>query len=474
MTYAADDYKLTLSTQLQFLLKFLPERNGMTPTYLSRLMMYIVLPATTSVPKDTPVLNLSGYQTNRYMIEGMATIEYLNLISPSSLYTVFFSGNAQDSMELEPFDEKQNYVFWNYPGVGDSLGTVNSSHDLFEAGYQQVKRLIDQEIKASSITLRGLSLGGGIATQVARRLQAEGYPVNLTVDRSFSRLSSVVPALITKELSEIQNPVSAPLVTSVIALTLSGVALGTTFAGLLATIGLGISAGLAGLGYGIAYVLQLPGFILANVIDAIGLVVAYLAGRLSDDAPTRIPAIFAGLSYAAEYPFAWLGFMLNETTQLSARTIYYFVNVLASVAGGAIGITGALAGSLMGLVIGALSSLQLLVTNNPYLTPTEFAFRAVLISACCEMDSVDQMRRLVANANQEQNFIIINSQDDEVIRVDAALSTGLGIKPVSTKVPVEENTPLTSAANRSVFWYTKGGHAGFLKPEFELPIQTFN
>lgn len=92
----------------------------------------------------------------------------------------------------------KNYIFWNNPGAGNSVGGDHSANDLFKAAYQQAMRLLDQGIFAKDITLRGLSLGGGVATLVARQLHENGHLVNLEVDRSFALVAAVVPSLLKK------------------------------------------------------------------------------------------------------------------------------------------------------------------------------------------------------------------------------------------------------------------------------------
>jgi hypothetical protein len=59
-------------------------------------------------------------------------------------------------------------------------------------GIAQVKRLLEQGVQPHKILLSGYSLGGGIATLVARHFQQKGINLYLFNDRSFSSLDSVL------------------------------------------------------------------------------------------------------------------------------------------------------------------------------------------------------------------------------------------------------------------------------------------
>jgi len=378
------------------------ERGLMTPTYLSSLLMQLILPAQFAVDKRTSLHNDGKTSTINHThtatplsIDGIETLEILQKHNNNQTYEIFCCGNQQDAMQdgfaayLAEKQPNKNHILWNYPGVGGSAGHTNSAHDLIEAGYKQAKRLLDQKIPAEKITLHGLSLGGAVATQVAQRLHEEGHLVHLEVDRSFAQIARVLPAKLEK------NELDTPLFTSVIALSLSGLALGTTLAGL---------------------------------VGSIGVVLATLA------TPTIKPYI--------------------EDT----------FNVLGSVVGGILAIAGLVVGVLAGLALGALLSVQYLWTDEALIVPITCAFSAVLYSTCCEMDSVDAMDHILKADNKLENCTkkqptinVINTVDDEVIEVEASLNVGLGFRPGQASQD-DETQPLQPKINS--FWFEKGGHGG--------------
>ncbi len=431
----------------------LGERGLMTPSYLSMLVMLAVLPAKLTVEKNKPLVNdekvlctqesLFERYDNRYYdfdesykkifkthtlsslsVDGLETLEAKqNKQISNPKYEIFCCGNAQDAMdiskalELIETDPSKNYIFWNYPGVGLSKGAAYSTQDLFKAGYKQAKRLIDDGILAEDITLHGFSLGGGVAIHVARCLHEEGHFVNLKIDRSFARIALVPPGIFKQIINQdtSKQPSYAPFITSTIAFAISCVALGTTFAGFIASVGL----------------------VAASVKAAIG--------------------------YCLAYPFNLLGFAINEPFSTIASFIDNAVNLIGSIVGGVIAIGGLMAGGLVGLVFGAFLSIQLLWTEEPFLMPMTPAFSAGLYSSCCEMDSVNEMHRLL-NIDDKHSYKIkpyisvINVLDDEVIDVDASLSVGLGLR--HTKQSDNEHQPLKEKITS--FWYREGGHGGEL------------
>jgi len=159
-------------------------------------------------------------------------------------YQVFFCGNGQDAqdkfheqaqVQWKSSHHSTHYTYWNYPGVARSTGSANTTDDLIEGGYKQVKRLLDdKKIPAHKITLYGHSLGGGVAAQVAKRLHQEGHLVHLTIDRSFSSVASVMPEAYA-ELNR-KYPLFTPIM-PMITLSISGLALGVVTAGIIASIG---------------------------------------------------------------------------------------------------------------------------------------------------------------------------------------------------------------------------------------------
>ncbi len=466
----------------------LGERGLMTPTYLSKLIMLAVLPAQRIVDKDRPLINdehglcnaQSWYErTDRedYLlaqthtlvslsVDGLETLEAKQKQpNPNQQYKIFFCGNAQDALDsdtahqLAYCEKDTNYIFWNYPGVGSSKGVAHSTHDLIKAGYQQAKRLIDQGIPAQNITLHGFSLGGGAALGAGRQLHEEGHLVNLVIDRSFARISSVIPA----NLSQIMTYRNyAPLMTSIIALGLSGVALGTTFAGFIASIGLVAASATAAIGYVVACCIQAVGFFLQEIITVVGEMIAFPFSLFSKSISGDIKSLFNTIGYFLFYQFNLVATAINKIFSTIATFIDNTVYLISSIVGGAIAVGGLVAGSLAGLIFGALLSIQLLWTDKPLTMPMTPAFRVALYSSCCEMDSVNEMHRLLNADNKPENITkeqpeisVTNVIDDQVIDVAASLNIGLGLEP--GKPLDDENRPLKKVTS---FWYRNGGHVG--------------
>ena len=492
------------------------ERRLMTPTYLSTLIMLAILPGKFIVEKKSPLKNnengfctvyslnkrtnavrfqnwfesnsLSYYQLTHFhkliatthtlsslSVDGLETLEAKQKIQdPNPQYEIFYCGNKQDAMDITTAyarisaESNKNYIFWNYPGVGSSKIGAHSSHNLFEAGYQQAKRLIEHGVPAKSITLHGFSLGGGVATHMARRLHEEGHLVNLEIDRSFACITSVVTAglkqkMINEDTSK-QTPYAA-LITSTVALAVSGVALGTTFAGFVASIGLLTASATVTTGYIGACCIQAVGYLLQAIMTVIGQIIALPIRFFSKSISNAIKSLFNNIGYYLASPFHLTAFAINKTFSTMASLIDNAVNLIGSIVGGAIAITGLVAGSIAGLIFGLLLSIQLLWTDKPITMPMTPAFSAALHSSCCEIDSVKEMHRLLKAGNQVENetkeqpkISVINVVDDEVINVDASLSMGLGFKP--KKQLDDENRPLKEKIN--FFWYRRGGHGGVL------------
>lgn len=136
-----------------------------------------------------------------------ARLETLELISPEQAlkspseqhYVIFFNGNGMDLTDslgdaLGYMHEGHfNTVMFNYRGVGGLGAKPLSSDDLITDGIAQVQRLLDMGIPSKNIILRGISLGGGVATKVAEYFYLqEEKPIYVFNDRSFSSLQNVV------------------------------------------------------------------------------------------------------------------------------------------------------------------------------------------------------------------------------------------------------------------------------------------
>lgn len=479
----------------------LAERGLMSSTYLSALVMRGVLPAKLIVEKNKPLANdeqgqctvesmferadfkkleLTSFENEYYIpmvethtlvslsVDGLETLEAkLKQPNENQQYEIFYPGNGQDGMYYKRIynrimtEPNKNYIYWNYPGVGCSKDGASSAHDLFKAGYQQAKRLIDKGILAKNITLHGFSLGGGVATHVARKLHEEGDLVNLEVDRSFRSLSSVIPLEIKQNL---KHSSYAPLISSTIALAFSGLTLGTTFAGFVSSLGLFTASATADIGYIGAFCIKAVGFFLQDIMTVIGEMIASPFSFFSPSISDEIKSLFNNIGYYLSYPFNLTAFAINEIFSTMASFIDNAVNLIGSIVGGVIAVVGLVGGSVAGLIFGALFSIQLLWTDKPSMMPMTPAFSAAFYSLCCEMNSVSEMHRLLNVDNKPENstteqpkISVTNVLNDEMINVAASLSIGLGLNPGKAS---DENRPLKEKITS--FWYLYGGHNGEL------------
>ncbi|CAM2961321.1 hypothetical protein [Legionella worsleiensis] len=123
-------------------------------------------------------------------------------------YIINFVGNSMRYEDIL-YDMKQdaktlnaNVVGFNFRGVGQSKVYATSKDDLVTDGIAQVQRLLDKGVSPQNITLKGLSLGAGIASLVAHHFHQTGQPVNLFNDRSFSSITDFVVGIIRLERDE--------------------------------------------------------------------------------------------------------------------------------------------------------------------------------------------------------------------------------------------------------------------------------
>lgn len=111
-------------------------------------------------------------------------------------YIVNFLGNSGayeliiDEMKADAENLSANVVGFNYRGVMNSTGKPKSKKDLVVDGISQVQRLLDNGVLPQNITLKGLSLGGGISSLVAAYFHKNKQPINIFNDRSFSSISN--------------------------------------------------------------------------------------------------------------------------------------------------------------------------------------------------------------------------------------------------------------------------------------------
>jgi hypothetical protein len=236
-------------------------RYGMTPSFISSLLMLVILPA--KLDKENMKCLDKGLH------EDEPDIPHVLVPKNSDTYTVYFGGNAQDCLNeemLKSIKVSSNCIFWNYPGVKNNLAS-HSPEELYKAGYLVVKKLINQGIPAHKIILHGLSLGGNIAAEVARRLYREGNFVNLHVFMSFSTVSWVIPESIRQKSKSKKTLIYISSIFSVSAFILMIVGLA---ASIINTITLILMNTLAMLSYVIAFTIQSPGILLQESMNIIG------------------------------------------------------------------------------------------------------------------------------------------------------------------------------------------------------------
>lgn len=108
----------------------------------------------------------------------------------SDKWIVYFCPNAacyeQHLAELEEISERTgaNVYTGNYRGVMCSKGRIQSTNDMVLDGKAMVEKLLSEGVPQENILIHGLSIGGGVATEVA-----SNYPkVHLCSDRSFGSL----------------------------------------------------------------------------------------------------------------------------------------------------------------------------------------------------------------------------------------------------------------------------------------------
>lgn len=125
-------------------------------------------------------------------------------------YIIEFNGNGESYTREYKLTNLANdasrlqatVIGFNYRGVEPSTSVPTSKTQLVTDGIAQVQRLLDKKVEPNRIVLYGLSLGGGIATLVAKHFHDKGIRINLFNDRSFSSISSTATRMIFRELPE--------------------------------------------------------------------------------------------------------------------------------------------------------------------------------------------------------------------------------------------------------------------------------
>lgn len=404
-----------------------------------------------------------------FKVHGIETIS----ITPRDTFRpdieVFFCGSGQDALwksgisrSLEEVHQNKQCIYWNYPGIGCSEGDVASEDDLFDAGLQQVKRLLDSGIPASKITLHGLSLGGSVAVDVALKLHQQGYPVNLEVEQSFSDIALVMPAEIKEALKE--HKAYLPFVSTTASTIMLGLSLGTTVSGLISTAGLAVASASTVIGYCIATMIHTLGLILSFAISGLGQVVAFFFPEKTQE---KIILLFDQCASVISYIFNCSAHEVADMLTALGEVIHLGIDLIGSIVGGTVAIGGVLSGLFMGLAIGSLLSIQNLWTNEPLCMPMVPAFNLALASICCNINSAKKVKQLLDYTEKHATSVTIShSTQDIVIPVEAALNTGLGMHP-GKKNPHHGKI-------KSI-WYSEGEHGEDLSspiPEEDIKSTT--
>ncbi|WP_304607458.1 alpha/beta fold hydrolase [Legionella sp. MW5194] len=111
----------------------------------------------------------------------------INLLGNGMCYEEIIGEMREDAQALQA-----NVVGFNLRGVRQSQGKPKSKNDLVTDGIAQVQRLLDQGVSPQNITLKGHSLGAGIASLVAQHFHQLGQPINVFNSRSFSSITNFV------------------------------------------------------------------------------------------------------------------------------------------------------------------------------------------------------------------------------------------------------------------------------------------
>lgn len=388
-------------------LELLLSRGFLTPNFMTSLLMYAVLPAKSSLlhPKTDP-------QGNTSRADGL-DVQTLEGCADGTETTIFFAGNGADAIFLAPFQrphlpQTRNFIFWNYPDVAGSSGSSYHTDEVVRAGYKLVKEQIDSGTPANQIYLHGHSIGGGFAAAIAEKLHEDGFAVNITIDRSFSSLSAVIPAaLLQFARTEEENLIAQnlPLVTSVLASAAAGLIPGIVLSESINTFGLLLSSAVAYAGYYLAS--------LINMIPYMGTVAQYTNLALS-----------------------WL-----------ADITYWVINAVSTVIAASVMFVGLVAGALVGTLIGLC--LQIFDVNMP----VEPVFRAVLDLTVGNLDSLQSVNHLLS-LEEHGKVKVINTKLDGVIVPEASLNTGLGLPPHADRELKTEHIKMPFQS----IWHTRADH----------------
>ncbi len=178
-----------------------------------------ILPATWRVPQTLKQESLDYLaKTHQVQFDGgwvlthdQARLDTLTVQPQGSQpkrYIIRFNGNGGqyqdlvDSMAKDAQTLQAAIIGFNYRGVGNSSqGTAKRYQDLVTDGIAEVQRLLDQGVPAEKILVDGQSLGGSIATMVAKHFHDQGIKIFLWNDRSFATLSAAAAGIVCPESS---------------------------------------------------------------------------------------------------------------------------------------------------------------------------------------------------------------------------------------------------------------------------------
>ena len=233
--HASNPYQDNRSSLFSWLTRLLPSSKSSFSN--SETIGSIVLPAQQRSTESISDVQLRNFQRryNVLMQKGTVTthdnavLETME-ISPKSLnspnrYIIKFNGNGGLYQDLirsyiqDATNLKAKVIGFNYRNVGDSTLQPKQYKELITDGIAQVQRLIDLGVNSTQILLDGHSLGGSIATKVAKHFYDKGQPIYLWNDRSFSSLGKAAAGIITPESSQSLETSFAISSSSVLAVT---------------------------------------------------------------------------------------------------------------------------------------------------------------------------------------------------------------------------------------------------------------
>lgn len=117
-------------------------------------------------------------------------------------YVIYLNGNGMfygsniDEAQAHILQERYNAVLFSYRGTGGEGVAPKSADDLVQDGIAQVQRLLDKGVLSTNIVLKGLSLGGGVGAKVGEYFHAQGKPIYVYNERSFSTTTNVAVTLL--------------------------------------------------------------------------------------------------------------------------------------------------------------------------------------------------------------------------------------------------------------------------------------